>query len=139
MTLDIGYEIQKRVFATLNGDATLGALITGVFDSLPQEQEYPFVKIGDGEITDLETQTTTGFNGEITIDVWDDETTRKTVNAILTRIRDLLHNQDSLWNIADYCMINFRENFRTVLEEPDTKTYHGIIRFEFTLGGNATP
>lgn len=138
MSTDIGYQIQRQLFSTLNGDATLSGIVTGVFDFVPQGQEFPFIRIGEAEFTRLESQTTTGFEGEITVDVWSRESTlgTKPVNEILSRISDLMHNTDSIWNIADHCMINFRENFRTVLVEEDSVTYHGVIRFSMTLGRN---
>lgn len=39
-------DIQKGIYDKLTGDATLMALITGVFDEVPKDQEFPYVAIG---------------------------------------------------------------------------------------------
>ena len=41
------FALQERIYSTLNGDSTLGALITGVFDGVPDGQTLPIVVIGE--------------------------------------------------------------------------------------------
>lgn len=41
------WETQQAVFAALDGDATLGALIGGVYDYVPETASYPYVRIAD--------------------------------------------------------------------------------------------
>ena len=41
------FALQERIYSTLNGDSTLGALITGVFDGVPDGQALPIVVIGE--------------------------------------------------------------------------------------------
>ncbi len=144
MTLNVGLVVQKRIFEILSADAALDALLgdNKIFDFVPQDAAYPYVKIGIASYNDLESTTTSGFTGDIQIDVWTGEPDIGTAKGheIMTRIRDLLHNTD-IWDITDlenYCMINFREVFRQVVAEPDSATYHGVMRFDMTLGGNTS-
>lgn len=40
---------QQAIYSRLTGDATLMALITGVFDKAPEGQAFPYIDIGDGD------------------------------------------------------------------------------------------
>jgi len=139
MSLNIGYEIQKQIYATLTGDVTLMGLINGVYDHVPQSEGFAFIRLGTATYADQESQSSTGFTGSIQIDCWtrDQNLGTAPAHAILTRVRDLLHNTD-IWAITGYCMINFREVFRDVVAEADTATYHGVVRYNLNLGGNTT-
>jgi len=39
------WNLQTAVYAVLNGDATLGALVTGVYDEVPENTAYPYVAV----------------------------------------------------------------------------------------------
>ena len=57
-----GFELQEALYSRLNGDSTLGALITGVFDAVPDDTALPIVIIGP---------TTTSDDGSKTLDARD--------------------------------------------------------------------
>ena len=47
MTMDSMWELQKAIYAQLNGDSALGGLVTGIYDYVPEGSNSPYVVIGD--------------------------------------------------------------------------------------------
>lgn len=129
-------EIQKTVYEVLTGDATLMALISGVFDStaVNQDQAFPFVTIGEFPLTDRSNHTWRGWQSDMVIHVWyqDPGRGRKKVQEIQAEIDRLLHMQDICidgWNI-----VNLRLSFVDVIVDSDNVTLHGIQKFNLLLG-----
>ncbi len=59
--------LQKAVYETLHNDKGLSNAITGVFDHVPSNTDYPYIVIRQGSIKDWSTSSTTGY--EIEVDV----------------------------------------------------------------------
>lgn len=129
-------ELQKTLYTVLTGDAPLMALVEGVFDStsVPQDQSFPYVTIGEATFADRSNHTHRGFEADVTIHVWDqsDNRGRKKVQEIQAEIDRLLHTVNICidgWNI-----INFRQIFVEVIVDADNVTMHGIQRFNLMIG-----
>ena len=128
---DASWELQQALFSKLDGDATLDALITGVFDSVPPAQAFPYVTIGDGSAADFGTKTEQGQSHAILIHAWARDRGRRTVKQILARVYTLLHEQI----LADPTSPTVFENVLTRWEfgdtflDPDGLTYHGVARY----------
>lgn len=69
-TLDPIVPIQTAIYARLTGDATLTALITGVFDEVPDNQPFPYVTIGDFDSSEWRTHDRPGYEVVGSIHVW---------------------------------------------------------------------
>jgi len=130
-------ETQKTIYESLTSDATLMALITGVYDGaggVPQNNLYPYVTIGEGAMTDRSNHTTRGFGSDLTIHVWYQEQGRgrKQVQNIQAEIDRILHAQNICidgWNI-----ISLRAVFTDVIIDIDNVTLHGIQKFNLLIG-----
>jgi hypothetical protein len=125
-------EYQKRVYEILTGDANLMALVTGVFDNVPQGQAFPYIKIGDDEFSDRGSHTTEGWSADLMIHVWAQGPGRKSVHTVMSHIDRLLHNKDL--TAPGWTEVSFRRDFSTVFVEDDHVTYHGVIRFKLLTG-----
>jgi len=140
MSFNVSRELQKFIYGELSGDVTLMGMVTGIFDFVPQSQAYPFVHIGD---TSLSKTTTKGsgektrlYDGTLQIDVWarPDPIGKAKVYDLLNEVRRVLDgNRD--WTPTEFCLLIFDEELSTVIVEPDTVTYHGVMRFHIILGG----
>lgn len=126
--------IQARIFAILTSDATLMALITGVFDGMPENQEYPYVNIGEYFLGDFGSHTTSGVDGTITLHAWSQTVGNKSVQMILNRMYSLLHAIDLA--ITGFPTITFRCSLNQVLDDPDGRTKHGVQKYRLITGGN---
>jgi hypothetical protein len=124
--------VQTAIYSRLTGDATLMALINGVYDFVPDNKAFPFVTIGMADWTDRGSHTTEGYTGLVTVNSWTQARGRKTNLAILDEIDRLLHNVSL--SVSGWGVISLRRDMTTVLVEDDAVTYHGIIRFKFLIG-----
>ena len=123
--------LQARIFALLDGDATLGALVNAIHDNTPDEAPLPYVVIGDDSMSDFGGHTFDGFEGPVTIHAWTEGEGRKANKDILNRIYEILHNIDIA--IPGFTTIVFRCTLSEVLLDPDNRTYHGIQRYNLTV------
>ena len=126
--------VQQKVYTVLTGDATLMGLIEGVYDNVPDNPLAPYVTIGDDEYSDFSSHTHDGFEGSVQIDVWSEAVGRKECKTIQNRIYTLLQNLDLA--IDGFPTLNFKCGLSTVEMDPDGRTYHGVQRFDFLIGGN---
>jgi len=127
-------DVQEKIYDTLTGDSTLMNLIEDVYDGVPDESDYPYVMIGETEYSDWSGHDFDGFEAETTIHVWSQYRGRSEAKSIQDEIYRLLQNIDL--GISGFPTIFFKLSFQRVLPEPDGKTYHGVQRFQFQIGGN---
>ena len=125
------WPLQKAVFALLDGDSTLDALIGNnrIFDRVPDEQAFDYVVIGGFTASDLSTFGKLIEDVTFQIDVWSQKGGKKTCALIQDRL-DTLVNRASLDLSADgFRLLSVLREFRESLLDPDGLTYHGIQRF----------
>lgn len=127
-------ELQKDIYAALIGNATLMAKINGVFDFIPDNQAFPFVRIGDIEFLDWGTQTFDGFEATIIIDLWHRPSSRgkAPLHSIMHDIYTTLHK--NVFSIPNYSTMVSRFISSNIIVEEDGVTYHGITKFKLILG-----
>lgn len=126
-------EVIKKVYETLSGDATLMTLVGNrISDYIADGTPYPYIRIGSLDSNDRGSDTTDGWLHAITVHVWHQTQSRKAALEIQARIDTLLHN--AAFSFGSFTNLTMRRDFSTVLEEPDTVTYHGIQRF-LTMSG----
>lgn len=125
-------KLQKAIYAALTGDATLMAKIRGVYDSVPQAQEFPFVVIGEADFDPFDSHSQNGFEGILTIHTWARGRGRAQVLDIQDDLYRILHK--NYFNLTGYRVIVNRFQFQQTLVDPDSVTYHGITRFRIMMG-----
>jgi hypothetical protein len=64
------WPLQRAVFQKLTGTPALMALVTGVFDEVPDNQAFPYVSIGSTIETPDDTHDAQGLEASITLHVW---------------------------------------------------------------------
>lgn len=124
-------QLQVAVYTALTADATLMALITGVFDFVPDGKAFPFVTIGEAEFQDRGSHNTDGWTTVMTVNTWSRARGRKGAYDIMTEIDRILHN-GSLTISGSRAIVLLRDT-ATVLVDPDAVTYHGVQRFKLLL------
>jgi len=141
MTFNIAREIQKSVFGKLTGDVPLMALVTGVFDFVPQAQAYPFIHIGEMNFNKTTSKGSDGistriYDATLQVDIWHrpNPIGKGKLWDLINEVRRILDGNRT-WTPTEYCLLVFDEDLSTVIVEPDTVTYHGVIRFKIILGG----
>lgn len=85
------FRVQEAVYGVLSADATLGALVTGVFDAPPENQTHPYLVVGDGVEYPMDTLGATVKRVDIDVTAWSAYPGMKESIAILDRAIVLLH------------------------------------------------
>ena len=119
--------LQKTVFDALDGDSTLQSLVTDVFDFVPENTAFPYVKIGEETAVDNGTKTLQGNEHTLVIHTFSRYRGSKETKEIMSRIYALLHESDL--SISGASLVNLRFEFSDVIKENDGLTTHGIQRF----------
>jgi len=122
------FPLQEALYTRLTGDSTLMALVTGVFDAVPEDTVLPSVVIGEGTTTDNATKTLDMRDYIFQIDVWSAYQGMKEAKNIMQRIYSLLHEYNSL-AVSGAILVDLRCEFTTQVLESDGTIRHGIMRF----------
>jgi hypothetical protein len=85
-------ELQKALFAALAGDASLVALLGGanIFDNPPDHAPFPCVTFGKTSVYDWSTDTETGSEHFVTLNIWSKAAGRKETLAVVGAVRACL-------------------------------------------------
>ena len=142
MTTALGatWELQKALKTVLSADATLIALLkdgaNSVLDDVPEDEQFPYLTIGDIVSDENETSTELGLVHQVTVNVWAKRTEgpagslgyegRKTVRDILTAVDNVLNHE--LLTLTGYTNVNLMFQFAQVFRDDDD-LYHGVARY----------
>ena len=121
------FPLQEAIFSRLNGDSTLGDLITGVFDGVPDDTALPVVVIGPSTTSDDGSKTLDARDYIFNVDVFSDYRGMKEAKNILQRVYTLLHEVDV--SVSGANLIDLRCEFSSEVLENDGVTRHGVMRF----------
>lgn len=85
--------LQKAVYAALSGDSTLSAMITGVYNDVPQGTDYPYVVIGAAVARDISGVQTHKEQVQMTLSCYSRGRGAKETLDIANEVQRLLHRQ----------------------------------------------
>jgi len=123
--------LQKTVFDALDGDSTLQSLVTDVFDFVPENTAFPYVKIGEETAVDNGTKTLQGNEHTLVIHTFSRYRGSKETKEIMSRIYALLH--ESSLTVSGASLVNLRFDFSDIIKENDGLTTHGLQRFRAVI------
>ena len=124
---DHSLALQKKVFDALDGDSTLQSLVTDVFDFVPENTAFPYVKVGEETSVDNGTKTLQGNDHTLVIHTFSRYRGSKETKEIMSRIYALLH--ESSLTVSGASLVNLRFEFSDIIKENDGLTTHGLQRF----------
>ncbi len=125
--------LQIAIYDALTGDATLMALITGVYADVEQpdlpesEADFPYVVIGQDNLTPFDTKTDHGASALCQIDIWSRQNNLTEAKAVAKAIYDVL--QKGSLTIADAHHILTRVESETFSKDPDGETKRGMCMY----------
>lgn len=124
------WPLQQAIFSKLNGASLVdydGSAITGVFDDVPEQTNYPYVVIGEETATEAGTKDVDAHEHTLTIHVWSQYRGLQDIKKIMQQIYTQLHN--TAITVSGANLVNIRHEFENTLLEQDGITRHGVMRF----------
>ena len=122
-----GLALQKTIFDALDTDSTLQSKVTDVYDFVPENTAFPYVKLGEDTAIDNGTKTLQGNEHTLVVHTFSRYRGSKEIKDIMARIYTVLH--ESSLTVSGASLVNLRFEFSDVLKENDGLTTHGLQRF----------
>ncbi len=120
-------ELQKAVYSKLSGDAALMAKVTGVFDSVPDSQAFPYITIGEATEVPFSAFSSVGKESTLTLHIWSRYSGFKEALDVLKRVNELLDG--ATLTITGYALVDMSLEMSETLRDPDGVTRHVAARF----------
>jgi hypothetical protein len=125
------------VKAALDADATLTALVTGIYGYVPEAARtaFPYLVLGQrSRTTDAGAMQKAGSRVSLQIDGWSDHKGASEMHAILSRVAAVLERTDV--TVTGFTLVSHSLTceMEDVIEEPDEdaperRLYHGVQRW----------
>lgn len=119
--------LQVAVYGELSGDAPLAAMVTGIFDAVPDQQPYPYSVIGDATAVPFRTFGRDGAEVTITVHTWSQFAGFSEAQAIDGRIQEVL--DDAELEVEGFGVVMFNYEETTTIRDPDGITRHLASRY----------
>lgn len=134
MGADSRKELKRAILAVLKTDATLTAmglppLASRIYQRPRKPVTFPYVSVGRGTMTPLDTKDSRGAEVTFQIDTWSRSGGSVEAEDIGARIYELLHEQPL--TLATQHFIEGRLQLSMTMDDPDGETTHGVQRFTF--------
>lgn len=122
-------ELQRAVFASLQGNAELGVAMGEVrlYDQAPANAKFPYLTFGRTSVYDWSTDTESGAEHLVTLHVWSKERGKSECHALIEMVRAAL--DDAALALDSHALIRLRMEYSEVRYEDDNDVHHGLIRF----------
>lgn len=122
-------DLQKALFAALEGDAALVAALGGarIYDHVSANAAFPYLTFGRTSIYDWSTGTESGTEQLFTLHVWSKARGKREALAIMEIVRQRL-DVGPLALDAQH-LVNLTLEFAEVRYDEDLSVYHGLLRF----------
>ena len=125
------FNLQTAVYNALVADAPLMAIVSGVYDNVPQNTAFPYISLGEDITTPYDTDTFTGSSNLLTFHVWTRESGSKEAKEIMGIIYGILNR--NILTVTDADTVDLLFITQTTTLDPDNITNHGFIQFRATL------
>lgn len=133
----MGYEtaVQTVIFQRLKNDTTLQAMITDVYDSIPETATLPYVTVGEDVITEADTADTLGVLASITVHVWTDTGGGKRGRSQAKQIQGAIYNALHRANLTAEGYRIFASDFvnSQSFKDADGLSWHGVQTFNLLI------
>jgi hypothetical protein len=129
--------IQEAIYGVLTSDAALMNMVTGVFDFVPDNVNFPYIQIGEFTTGPFQTYDRYGQEVTITIHVWSQRIGPNAyqgmaqIDAIMNLIQGLLAR--TFIPVDGWGDLGCWGDYEQTLLESDGITRHGILRYRMLV------
>ena len=126
---DISVGLQTTIYNALINNNPLTTKLGGnkIYDFVPENTSFPYVKIGTGTGIDNGTKSEKGTDYTLVIDAFSRYRGSKETKEIMSLIYDVLH--ESSLTVSGASFLNLRFEFSDIIKENDGLTTHGYQRY----------
>jgi len=128
-----GENLQRAIYDKLTGDASLMALIDGVYADVQQpldagsDAPFPYVTIGSDSLSSWDSKTFLGTEALCQIDIWSRANNFLEAKAIGSAIVDALHHQPLTITGGSHVLTVQQSSVYS--KDPDGHTKRGMLMF----------
>lgn len=133
MAIGLKLPFQKACYDALTGDAELMGKITGVFDNVPEDQEFPYIQIGSITGLPWDAMELAGEDMTLTFHVWSRYRGKKEMKEIMDDMYRILH--DNRFGVSGATVVVMKLDYSDDDIDPDGVTNHGVQRFRALIHG----
>lgn len=120
------YALQEAIYAHLTADAALMARLIGVYDHVPQDAEYPYVRFGESAIAREQLSLMEVETISMTLHLASRSHSRSESDGVIQQLFTLLHNNANL-NVAGYHLARLQLSQPEVTRGKDGASYGAEI------------
>jgi len=139
--------VQIAIYSALSGSNDLVALLASrinaagmpaIYDDVTQagdsgnDSAFPYIVIGGDSVLDMSTDTSSGGDISVTIDVWSRYDGKRETKRIQAAIYQALHRAALTVPDHDFIGCDFDQE-QPVTLDPDGHTYHGVSSFRVLI------
>lgn len=127
------FELQKGIFNNLTSNPSLTAKVAGVFDSVEEDQAFPYVTIGEPSMLPFETKQKFGEELSIVIHAWSTYNGKKEAIDILNLC---LASLSTRMTLEGFTINKVEVDSVRVFDDADPRIKHGVLRMKYTIQNN---
>ncbi len=125
------YNLQKAIYEKLVGSVPLMAVVSGVFDFVPQGTDFPYLVIGDVAVGDASNLAKAVADYQLNLHIWSRQAGHKQAADIMDMVYGLLHNGNIA--VTGKTLVSMRVTSSNIELANDSITYHGLLRLRIIL------
>jgi hypothetical protein len=125
------WPLQQAVYAKLTGHAPLTALVSGVYDEVPENVAHPYVSIGSITETTDDAHNQRGLEANVVLHVWSKYRGFKEAAGILAALDGALDRQPL--TVAGFRDVSIAHQQHTQLRDPDPDIRHINVSYRVWL------
>ena len=125
------WPLQQAVYAKLTGHAPLMALVTGVYDEVPEPVAHPYVSLGSITETVDDAHNQRGLEAAVVLHVWSKYRGFKEAATILAALDAALDRQPL--TVAGFTDVSVAHQAHTELRDPDPDIRHINVSYRVLL------
>ncbi|WP_228979718.1 DUF3168 domain-containing protein [Streptomyces sp. DH12] len=125
------WPLQQAVYAKLTAHAPLMALVTGVYDHVPEAAAHPYVTIGSITETADDAHNQRGLEARLVLHVWSKYRGFKQAAQILAALDDALDRQPL--TVAGFRDVSIAHSEHLLIRDPDPEIRHINVSYRVWL------
>lgn len=125
------WPLQQAVYSKLTGHAPLMALVTGVYDEVPENVAHPYVSIGSITETTDDAHNQRGLDASVVLHVWSKYRGFKEASAILAALDAALDRQPL--TVTGFRDVSIAHEQHTQVRDPDPDIRHINVSYRVWL------